>query len=56
MIALNPVLFADDTSLFHPHTAYDTLIEEINEELKKITTWFHTNKLSLNLYKKNQIS
>ena len=25
-----------------------TLIEEINEELQNITTWFHTNKLSLN--------
>ena len=45
---LNPVLFADDTSLFHAHTYVDTLIEEINEELQKITTWFHTNKLSLN--------
>ena len=45
---LNPVLFADDTSLFHAHTDFDTLIEEINEELQKITTWFHTNKLSLN--------
>ena len=29
---LNPVLFADDTSLFHAHTDFDTLIEEINEE------------------------
>ena len=45
---LNPVLFADDTSLFHAHTDFDTLIKEINEELQKITTWFHTNKLSLN--------
>ena len=35
MKALNPVLFADDTSLFHPHTDFDTLIEEINEELQK---------------------
>ena len=32
---LNPVLFADDTSLFHAHTDFDTLIEEINEELQK---------------------
>ena len=49
---LNPVLFADDTSLFHAHTDFDTLIEEINEELQKITIWFHTNKLSLNIKKK----
>ena len=52
---LNPVLFADDTSLFHAHTDLDTLIEEINEELQKITTWFHTNKLSLNIKKSNFI-
>ena len=45
---LNPVLFADDTSLFHAHTDFDNLIKEINEELQKITTWFHTNKFSLN--------
>ena len=32
---LNPVLFADDTSLFHAHTDFDTLIEEINEELQQ---------------------
>ena len=51
---LNPVL-ADDTSLFHAHTDFDTLIEEINEELQKITTWFHTNKLSLNIKKSNFI-
>ena len=44
---LNPVLFADDTSLFHAHTDFDTLIKEINEELQKITIWFHANKLSL---------
>ena len=52
---LNPVLFADDTSLFHAHTDFDILIEEINEELQKITTWFHTNKLSLNIKKSNFI-
>ena len=32
---LNPVLFADDICLFHAHTYFDTLIEEINEELQK---------------------
>ena len=32
---LIPVLFADDTSLFHAHTDFDTLIKEINEELQK---------------------
>ena len=52
---LNTVLSADDTSLFHAHTDFDTLIKEINEELQKITTWFHTNKLSLNIKKSNFI-
>ena len=52
---LNPVLFAGGTSLFHAHTDFDTLIEEINEELQKITTWFHTNKRSLNIKKSNFI-
>ena len=46
---LNPVLLADDTSLFHAHTDFDTLIEEINDESPKITNWFQTNKLSLNI-------
>ena len=52
---LNSVQFADDTSIFHAHTYFDTLIEEINEELQKITTWFHTNKLSLNIKQSNFI-
>ena len=52
---LNLVLFADDISLFHAHTDIDALLDEINEELQTIITWFHTNKLSLNI-KKNQIS
>ncbi len=33
---LNSVLFADDTSLFHAHTDFDTLTEEVNEELQKM--------------------
>ena len=52
---LKPVLFADDTSLFYAHIDLDTLIEEINEKLQKITTWFHTHKLSLNKKKSNFI-
>ena len=48
---LNPILFADDTSLFHAHTCFNTLIEEVNIEIQKISTWFHTNKLSLNTKK-----
>ena len=40
---------------FHAHTDFDILLEEINEELQKITTWFHTNKRSLNIKKSNFI-
>ena len=32
---LNPVLFADDTSLFHAHTDFDTLIKEIKWRIAK---------------------
>ena len=52
---LNAVLFADDTSPFHAHTDFDTLIEEINEALQKITSWLFTNKFSLNKKKSNFI-
>ncbi len=48
---LNPVLFADDTSILYAHTDFDTIIEEVNGELQKITTCFHTNKLSLYITK-----
>ena len=48
---LNPILFADDTSLFHAHTCFNTLIAEVNIEIQKISIWFHPNKLSLNTKK-----
>ena len=32
---LYPILFADDTSLCHAHTCFNTLIEEINIEIQK---------------------
>ena len=47
------ILFADDTSLFHAHTHFHTLIEEVNIELQKIAIWFNTNKLTLNVKKSN---
>ena len=45
---LNPALFADVTSQCHAHTHFDSLIEEVNEELPKLTTSLHTIKLALN--------
>ena len=52
---LKPILFADDTSLFHAHTNLHTLIEEVNIELQNIAIWFNSNKLTLNVKKSNFI-
>ena len=48
---IKPILFADDTSLFHSHACFNTLIQEVNIQLHKFSTWFNTNKLSLNTKK-----
>ena len=49
------MIFADDTNLFHSHTCFNTLIQEVNIQLHKFSTWFNTNKLSLNTKKTNFI-
>ena len=48
-------LFADDTSLFHTHGNFESLIKEANQELTRISTWLTTNKLVLNISKTNYI-
>ena len=48
-------LFADDTSLFHTHDHFESLIKETNQELISISTWLATNKLVLNIGKTNYI-
>ena len=48
-------LFADDTSLFHTHGNFESLIKETNQELTRISTWLSTNKLVLNVSKTNYI-
>ena len=48
---LIPILFADDTNLFHKGTSYTTLFNEVNNDLKHLNEWFMTNKLSLNVEK-----
>ena len=48
---LHFVLFADDTSIIHSHSNYNTLINQLNLELSKISLWFKANKLSLNVNK-----
>ena len=46
---LELILFADDTNIFYSHTDASYLMEVVNLELKKITCWFYTNKLSINV-------
>ena len=48
---LNLILFADDTSLFSSDKDLKSLVEKNNRELSKLSTWFKTNKLSLNVKK-----
>ena len=52
---LEMILFADDTNIFYSHTDASYLMEVVNLELKKITCWFYTNKLSINVKKSNFI-
>ena len=49
------ILFADDSNVFVSHKNYEELFQLVNQELKKITDWFKSNKLSLNLNKTSYI-
>ena len=44
-------MFADDTSLFYVQENIKTLFDILNIELQKISQWFISNKLSLNVTK-----
>ena len=44
-------MFADDTNLFLTHKNVNILFNNMNTELQKISTWFKSNKLSLNIAK-----
>ena len=48
---LKPIMFPDDTNLFCSSNDIKTLFLNTNLELKKMSEWFRTNKLSLNEYK-----
>ena len=45
------VMFADDTNLFLSHKKIDALFAITNVELENVSTWFKSNKLSLNVDK-----
>ena len=48
---LQTIMFADDTNLFLTGKSFDTLEEQMNEELQIISEWFKANLLSLNITK-----
>ena len=45
------ILFADDTNVFYTNDDLNTIENTMNNELKKLNTWFNVNKLSLNVSK-----
>ena len=45
------LMFVDDTNLFLSHKNIDTLFDSMNIELANISTWFKSNKLTLNVGK-----
>ena len=48
---LKNVMFADDTDLFISDENIGELFQQINKELKSVSTWFKANKLSINIDK-----
>ena len=44
-------MFADDTNLFISDPNIENLFETINEELRKVATWFKANNFPLNISK-----
>ena len=53
--ALDFILLADDTNIFFSHNDPNQLMEIVNNELKKLSSWFQANKLSINIKKSNFI-
>lgn len=50
---LSFILFADDTSIFFRHSNIHRAAEIVNKELKSVSVWFKSNKLTLNIDKTN---
>ena len=46
---LDPIMYADDTNLFLTHKFISCLFETANLQLERISQWFISNKLSLNV-------
>ena len=47
------ILFADDTSCFIEGTDLADMCVQLSSEMNKLSTWFKTNRLSLNVSKTN---
>ena len=50
---LDFILFADDTTILYSHENIESKIDVVNVELKEVSNWFKTNKLSVNASKTN---
>ena len=48
---LQPIMFADDDNLFYAERDIKKLLQRVNIELNKISQWFISNKLSINVTK-----
>ena len=48
---LDFILFADVTNVFFSHKNLNSLIQTVNFELIKLTSWFQVNRLSINIKK-----
>ena len=48
---LKNVMFADYTNLFLSDENISELFQQMNKELKSVSTWFRANKLSINIDK-----
>ena len=48
---LKNVMFADDTISFLSDENISELFQQMNKELKSVSTWFKANKLSINIDK-----
>ena len=44
-------MFSDNVNLFISDSNIENLFKTMNEDLKKVVTWFKANKLSLNISK-----
>ena len=51
----DPLLFADDTSIFYSHSNPNCLESVLNDELQNIDVWLKCNKLSVNIRKTNYV-